>query len=256
MDIKSTKFPGHPVFHAIDAPWGSDNGVNFNFHLENEAEARMYVAGLIPFIRYTMGEQSFNGFSVEAVKRHADSVFDARTKEIYSNTDVWVNTSLALDEECNFTGIPGDMEANQENEQTLVDTPTFFRDTDSVSTFCSKYSTNHKPQQHINIDNEVNNTMLDSINISKGPEVSGISEVDPRLDTLEKNFEKVTSSFTSTINRISAQQGTTERNFQNLFHLLERANLFQPPGRSTINEPLVLRLILCLLRITYLLGRT
>lgn len=35
---------GKPVFHAIDPTWGMDNGVNFNFIPENEAEARMFIA--------------------------------------------------------------------------------------------------------------------------------------------------------------------------------------------------------------------
>jgi len=112
MDIQSMKFPGHPVFHSLDATWGSDNGVNFNFHPDNEKEARMYIAGLIPCMRDTMGEKYLSGFSADAIGRHSDSVFNVKTKQIYSNTDIWVHNSLALDKECN----------------------------DSVSTFRSKHS--------------------------------------------------------------------------------------------------------------------
>jgi hypothetical protein len=103
MNIKSTKFPGHPVFHVIDPAWGSDNGVNFNFHPDNKLGTRMYIAGLIPYIRDTRGEEYLNAFSAEAIECHMDSVFDIETKQIFSNTDIWVHTSLALDNECNFT---------------------------------------------------------------------------------------------------------------------------------------------------------
>jgi hypothetical protein len=48
MGIQSSKFTGKSVFHTVDPAWGSDNGVTFTFILENEAEARMYIAGMVP----------------------------------------------------------------------------------------------------------------------------------------------------------------------------------------------------------------
>jgi hypothetical protein len=43
----------------------------------------------------------------------------------------------------------------------------------------------------------------------QGPEISGISENEPRLENFKKQFEMVTNSFNSMIDRISAQQETT-----------------------------------------------
>jgi hypothetical protein len=108
MGIKSSKFKDHSVFHSIDPTWGSDNGITITFHPDNEVEARMYIAGLIPYIRDTLGERYLSIFTADAVDRHSDSVFDPITKQIYSNTDVWVNNSLSLDAEWNFTATPNE----------------------------------------------------------------------------------------------------------------------------------------------------
>jgi hypothetical protein len=142
MGIQLSKFPGHPVFHAIDTTWGSDNGISFNFHLDNKAEARMYIVSLIPFIRDTKGEEYLYIFSAEAVDRHLKSIFDEITKQIFLNTDVWVHNSLALDEACNFTGIPGEThhEEVDPSSTTHNDTPTILKDTGLVLTFRSRQS--------------------------------------------------------------------------------------------------------------------
>lgn len=98
MDIKSSKFPGKPVFHPVGPVWGTDNGVTFTFIPENKAEAHMFIAGLIPYIRDTFGEHHLRPLSADAVDRHSDSVYDQATNQIYSTTDVWINSSLALND--------------------------------------------------------------------------------------------------------------------------------------------------------------
>jgi len=143
MQIESTRFLGHPVFHAVDPTWGSDNGVNFNFHPENEAEACMYIAGLVPYIWDVWGENYLKLFSADAIVRQMDSVFNETKKQIYSNMDIWVNNSLELENECNFMDIPMAkmMDFNPLGNEALT-TPTIFKDTDSVSTFYSRFSMN------------------------------------------------------------------------------------------------------------------
>jgi hypothetical protein len=56
MQISSSKYPGKPVFHSVDPAWGIDNGVAFTFIQENEAEARMFIAGLVCYIQDTLSE--------------------------------------------------------------------------------------------------------------------------------------------------------------------------------------------------------
>lgn len=108
MDIPSSKFPGKPVFHTLDPAWGSDNGVTFTFIQENEAEVRMYIAGMVPYIREMYGEELLKVFSADSVERHSDSIFDLVTKQISSTTDVWIKNSLALDDEFYYTDIPNE----------------------------------------------------------------------------------------------------------------------------------------------------
>jgi hypothetical protein len=142
MGIESSKYPGLPVFHTVDKAWGSDNGVNFNFLPENESEARMYIAGLIPYLRDSVGEWFLHAFSTEAIERHSDSVFDPASKQIYSTSDAWVNNSLLLDQEFNFTDNPsvGNVSANVPLFQATNHGTSYFNDIDSVSTFRSKHS--------------------------------------------------------------------------------------------------------------------
>jgi len=97
MGLNLFKFLGHPVLHAMDPTLGSNNGVSFNLlHTEIEAEARMYIDGLIPYIRDVWWEKYLRSFLGDAIERHMDSVFNEKTKQIYLNTDVWVHNSLAL----------------------------------------------------------------------------------------------------------------------------------------------------------------
>lgn len=80
--------------------------------------------------------------SVDAIDRHADSVFDKESKQIHSTNNAWIQNSLALDDEYNYTNVPNDnavefITAPQLHRAT--NTPTF-QDNDSVHTFCSKVS--------------------------------------------------------------------------------------------------------------------
>ena len=142
MGINSSKFQDHSVFHSIDPTWGTDNGGTFTFHPDNEAEARMYIAGLIPYIRDTFGEQYLNIFNANAVDRHSDSVFNPITKRIYSNTVIWVNNSLSLDAEWNLMATPNEpknTDSSDSSESTETgETPAIFKETDSISTFHTK----------------------------------------------------------------------------------------------------------------------
>ncbi len=93
MKIQSSKFPGKPVFHSVDHAWGSNNGVNFIFISENEAEAQMFIAGLVPYIRDTLGVDNLRPFSKDAVKHHTNSVFDQTSKQFFLTTDIWIHHS-------------------------------------------------------------------------------------------------------------------------------------------------------------------
>ena len=259
MDIKSSKFPDFPVFHAIDKAWGSDNGVNFNFLPENESEARMYISGLVPYVRDTAGEWYLNAFTTEAIETHQDSTWDPETKQISSTTDVWVKNTLTMDEELNYTEFP-----TEEPVTVQFDIPNFrqqqsnpspiFKDHDSVSTFHSRHSdvsdfqpadeemldvqsvaTDNPTQlQHTNnqdqLINKDNQTMvtqetipssLNSIQVSHNDlEVSGITEDSSRISLLEQQFKTITSNFTVMMEKLSKQTASNTENQHELYTLL------------------------------------
>jgi hypothetical protein len=50
MEIKSTIYPEFPMFHSIDQTWMSDSNITFTFLPENNSDARMYIAGLVPYL--------------------------------------------------------------------------------------------------------------------------------------------------------------------------------------------------------------
>jgi hypothetical protein len=66
------------------------------------------IAGVVPYIRDMRGEEMLHAFLVEAIEQHADSNFDLVTKQISSTCDVWIQNSLTLDDEFNYTEIPND----------------------------------------------------------------------------------------------------------------------------------------------------
>jgi hypothetical protein len=140
MSIPSSKIPGCPVFHAVDPAWGTDNGINFNFLPENKAEARMYIAGLAVCIRDTLGESALSPFMAEAVERHVDSVFNSESRQIFSTMDIWVHNLLVLDNEFNFMETATEKRQAEEVQVDVEEIPTIYRDTDLVSTFCSRAS--------------------------------------------------------------------------------------------------------------------
>jgi hypothetical protein len=62
-------------------------------------------------------------------------------------------TSLVLDEEYNFMGIPNETNLPKE-EVEAIEIPSIFKDNDSVSIFRSKHSTVRPNKPQTNSDNE------------------------------------------------------------------------------------------------------
>jgi hypothetical protein len=51
MNIPSSTHEGVPVFHSIDRQWRSESIITFTFLPDNESDGRMFIGGLIPFLR-------------------------------------------------------------------------------------------------------------------------------------------------------------------------------------------------------------
>jgi len=158
----------------------------------------MCITGLMPYIRETRGSNCLKIFSSDAVEWHQDSIFDSKTRQIYSHTDMWIHNSPAVDKEWNFTDVPTKKGPLEEKTNDEGNTPELCSDNDSVSTFRSQH-TSHRKNGETPDANTINNKSLESIRISTGPELSGLSDNEPRIDKLEKQFERFTTSFASSI---------------------------------------------------------
>lgn len=250
MDNPSSKFPGKPVFHTLDPAWGSDNGVTFTFIPENEAEARMYIAGMVPYIREMYGNILFRAFSADAIDRHADSIFDPVTKQISLTTDVWIQNSLAIDDEFNYTDIPNEAKLTPVDYvpgTKPITTPQLYRDQDSISTFRSRTSAmrpsaantttlSDEPSANSSATKNTNNTSSkkqscksdsnpqETSNLSQTAEitvdssvptvqVSGLSSKDTRLGHLEQNMTVIRNDFQSALQQLDSRQQVTDRQF-------------------------------------------
>jgi hypothetical protein len=53
MVIPSTLHPNYPLFHCVNKGWKEGSTVVFHFLPSNESEARMYISGLIAYLRAT-----------------------------------------------------------------------------------------------------------------------------------------------------------------------------------------------------------
>jgi hypothetical protein len=97
----------------------------------------MFIAGIVCYIRDTLSEDHLKPFSINAINRHAESVYDPDTWQIYSTTDIWIQNSLALDDKYNYMDTPNKNSpcANPNTQVAQMRTPSFLNDTDSVSTF-------------------------------------------------------------------------------------------------------------------------
>ena len=95
MKIPSTTHEGASVFHTIDKSWRDENGVTFTFVPENESEGRMYVAGLIPYLR-SIDPWYLSMFTEDARYGHRLSHWDEKSKQIFLHVIVNWNTYIQL----------------------------------------------------------------------------------------------------------------------------------------------------------------
>jgi len=144
LSIPSQVFQSTPLFHTIDRTWRSTNGITFTFHPENKADARLYITGLIPFLKDSHNNQWFlKQFSEEARLRNATSKCDHVTQQAYTAEEVELDNFSEDDEELNLTDVLSgdrpsktlDIEIKMQKEVELEDWRAMYNDIDSISTF-------------------------------------------------------------------------------------------------------------------------
>jgi hypothetical protein len=104
LSIPSQTFQSTPLFNTVDRTWRSTNGVTFTFHPENEADARSYIVGLIPYLNDSINNPcSLKQFSKEARLWHVTSKWDPETRQAYTAKEAELDNFLDDDDELNLT---------------------------------------------------------------------------------------------------------------------------------------------------------
>jgi hypothetical protein len=94
MSIRSSKYPSCSLFHSIDKSWRDSKGVTFTFVPENESDGRMYVAGLIPYLR-SVDEWYLAQFTENAKFRHKSLLWDPETRQLFSLDDLSIAKTIS-----------------------------------------------------------------------------------------------------------------------------------------------------------------
>jgi hypothetical protein len=142
MNIKSSKFPSCSLFNTIDKCYRDPKGVTFTFVPENESDGRMYVAGLIPYLR-SIHPWYLDQFTEAAKIRHQSSVWDSTTQQIFSVDELCIANNIYADDDLNCTDEPTQLRPTMNPDIAITvrqvhvsqNTPDIYKDSDSVSTF-------------------------------------------------------------------------------------------------------------------------
>jgi len=148
MAITPEDMPDISLFRTIDRQWRSNNVVTFTFQPKHKAEARSFIAGLIPFLRDEGHTFFLKMFSSEAEQRHLSSRWNSATRQVTSVEEERLEEFLAADDNLNLSDEPTHdkpsiEKGKKENEKVSFDIPEFTpvnfpelnNDIDSVSTF-------------------------------------------------------------------------------------------------------------------------
>jgi len=181
--------------------------------------------------------------------------------------DVWIQNSLALDDEFNYTETPNDTRIlppdtiPQLLPQSTI--PPLYKDQDSVSTFCSRASLTSRHTEG-NATEETNDldtlagsdttesTTNTSLRKRRPPspippqtaeisvdstattqQVSGLSEDNTRIGHLEQNMHEIKEDFKSALQQLYSRQQTMDKQFSDLYKLLKHNLVIHQTDTST-----------------------
>ncbi len=87
MAIPSSNHPNYPLFHCVNKGWKEGSTIVFHFLPSNESEARMYISGLIAYLRATTLPWYLDLFKPVARSRSHGTSWDPVTRQITSLMD-------------------------------------------------------------------------------------------------------------------------------------------------------------------------
>jgi hypothetical protein len=150
MAIPSSNHPNYPLFHCVNRGWKEGSMVVFHFLPSNESKARMYISGLIAYLRTTALPWYLELFKPLARTRSQGTIWDPETKQLTSITDSNFTDTLQqdllyglMDSSAGLLSSFATATPTTENpvifEIPMTDGASlgFFKDSDSISTFRS-----------------------------------------------------------------------------------------------------------------------
>jgi hypothetical protein len=151
MAIPSSQHPNYPLFHCVNKGWKEGSMVVFHFLPSNECEARMYISGLIAYLRATASPWYLELFKPTARARSLGTSWDPNTRQLTSALDSTFTDSLNQDPIYDVTNSTAALLSSYQNKDDSTihtsiafDVPItdgaslgFYKDTDSISTFRS-----------------------------------------------------------------------------------------------------------------------
>jgi hypothetical protein len=97
MAIPSSNHLNYLLFHCVNKGWKEGSTVVFHFLPSNESEARMYILGLIAYLRATALPWYLDLFKPIARSRSHGTTWDPKTRQLTSVLDSNFNDTLQQD---------------------------------------------------------------------------------------------------------------------------------------------------------------
>jgi hypothetical protein len=221
MAIPSSNHPNYPLFHCVNRGWKEGSTVVFHFLPCNESEARMYISGIIAYLRATASSWYLDLFKPLARARRQGTSWDPTTRQLTSVVDSNFTETLQMDQLYDLTdssaGLISEYSPGADN-QIIIDIPAnngtslgFYKDTDSISTFRSTVRSVLKKKVRNSISTPtITTTPTQSVSFAPTPyalkqddtSLSRLSDTASKVAGLETRFEQMEFQFSSSFARL------------------------------------------------------
>ncbi len=226
MSIPSSNHPNYPLFHCVNRGWKEGSTVIFHFLPSNESKARMYISGLIAYLRATALPWYLDLFKPRARSRSQGITWDPETKQLTSLLDYNFNDTLQQDPLYDLTDSSAGLLSSSAAAASMIENSIIFdiptdggsfglnKETDSISTFRSaaqgvlekkgKSSTGTTqtsattPTHSVSFAPFKYEPKLDNASVSK------MSDTASKVAGLETHFEQMETQFSSSFARLEA----------------------------------------------------
>jgi hypothetical protein len=219
MSIPSSQHKNYPLFHCVNRGWKEGSTVVFHFLPCHESEARMYISGIIAYLRATSLPWYQELFKPIARSRSQGTTWDPSTRQLHSLVDSNFADTLQQDPLYDLTNSDAGLLSAFHNEENRVqfDIPVndgsslgFFKDTDSITTFRSTVkSVLKKKKSPSATPSTIPSTPTQSISFCLGSQlkpddtsVSRMSDTASKVAGLETKFQQLKSQFASSFLRL------------------------------------------------------